>query len=172
MTQPGEMLHRLDATALSNPQRPQATSAASLQRSDSFAELLQLAREGKVQSNLPVDVSPSLDLELSEEDAARVAFAVDKAQAAGADSALVLLDGQGLLVDVPARRIEAVVQKPGEVLAGIEAVVVAPNPDGTVDEEQVDAARLLFPGVISNPSLQTLLARDTVHPPGDNRNAG
>jgi hypothetical protein len=135
-----------------------AADAARPLNSASFADLLKLAREGKVSSDRPVDVSPKLDLELTQAQQERVAWAVDRAEASGARSALVMLDGEALLVDVMTRRIEGVAQQPGEVMTAVDAVVIAPREDGTIGS---DEAGLLGAPMekISNQSLRDLLGQ-------------
>ncbi|MCK4871287.1 MAG: hypothetical protein KAS72_01035 [Phycisphaerales bacterium] len=157
MTEQTDLLARLDPAARSAALHRTETTHRPAILTTPFADLLALAAQGKITSDLPVDVSPMLDLELSEADAQRVAWAVDQAEAAGATRALVLLDGEGLLVDVPARRIEGLATEPGAVLTEIDTVVIAPRPDGTTGLD--DPALLNMPREhIVNQSLRGLLA--------------
>ncbi len=83
-------------------------------------------------SGLGVSLDAGLDLDLTDEQMRRIAEAADRAQAAGAASALVMIDGKALRLDVQARRItgEASLLH-GDVLTGIDAVVQASDPAST-----------------------------------------
>lgn len=132
MTDTANPIGRIDAASLAGAAPARGAEETARSQSASFADLLRLAQEGKLSSDRPVDVSPRLDLELTDEDLQRVAWAVDQAEASGARSALVMLDGEGLLVDVTTRRIEALADEPGKVLTAVEAVVIAPRADGSI----------------------------------------
>ena len=107
-----------------------------------FAELLSMARAGQVSSNLPVTVAKGADVNLSDEQLRRVGVAMDRAEAAGATRALVLIDGVALRVDVGVRQITGQASlDPGMALSGIDGVVAAPVAGGS--EASVGAA----PGV-------------------------
>lgn len=99
---------------------------------DSFAALLDAARAGEVSSGLPVSVDPSLDLTLSDDDLQRLAEGADRATAAGAERALLTMDGRGYVLDVGSRTITASHDLNGRTtLAGIDTVVgVAPEDPG------------------------------------------
>lgn len=93
-----------------------------------FAELLSQARGGSPPSGGPVEVDASAELAtpLSEEQLGRIAEAVDRAEAAGASRALVLVDGRALRVDVLTRRVvEEVDLSGGAPAVDVDAVVEA-----------------------------------------------
>lgn len=89
--------------------------------SASFSDLLQRAKG--VQTHRPVSVGRDISVELSAEQLARVAKAVDQAEAAGAVRALVMLDGKPLTVDVQMRQIIEADER--DVLTNIDTVVFA-----------------------------------------------
>ena len=70
-----------------------------------FAELLAQARSGKLSSSLPVTIDPSSDVQLSEEQLGRLSLAADRLEAAGVRTALVVLDGRKLILDVHQRSV-------------------------------------------------------------------
>ncbi len=77
-------------------------------------------------------IEAGLDLDLSDEQMQRLAEAADRAMAAGASSALVMIDGKALRLDVQSRRITGEVSlMHGDVLTGIDAVVQASDPAQT-----------------------------------------
>lgn len=90
-----------------------------------FAELLSRARSGKVQSGEPVTIDERLGINLTSEQLHRLGAAVDVAKAQGFNKAVVLIDGQALVVDVETRRINGVLE-PGKVAsAAVDGVVRA-----------------------------------------------
>ena len=97
-----------------------------------------------------VTLAPGVDLDLSEDQLRRVADAADRAQRAGADRALVLLDGRAFELDVRARKVtgEASLAH-GDVLTGIDAVIQAGDP------ASLDTRSSLWRAV--HPSLRALL---------------
>jgi hypothetical protein len=160
MADAGNTIGRLGSLIPAEAPLARAVDAAIRPTSASFADLLQLAQAGQVTSDRPVDVSPNLDLELSESESERIAWAVDRAEAAGATSALVMLDGRGFLVDVTTRRIEAIADTPGEVLMPIDAVVIAPREDGSTGSETAGLLDVPLQH-LTNQSLRDLLAATT-----------
>ncbi|MCA9287660.1 MAG: hypothetical protein KDA05_03695 [Phycisphaerales bacterium] len=99
-----------------------------------FQALLREARNGTVETGLPVTVARGVDIELSDEQLERLARAADRAQSAGATRALVAIDGRLLELDVATRQItaehapaDADAQAPANaaVIVGIDGVVDA-----------------------------------------------
>ncbi len=92
--------------------------------SASFGDLLERERSA-------VRIAPGLDLELSDDQMRRLAEAADRAQRAGARSALVMIDGLALRLDVQSRTVTARESvAAGDVLTGIDALVDASDPAG------------------------------------------
>lgn len=91
-----------------------------------FAELLAKAGEGQIISGLPVTIAKGAGVELNVEQLMRVGAAADRAQAAGADRAVVLIDGSALKLDVATRTITGPADlSPGSTHGDIGALVVA-----------------------------------------------
>lgn len=101
-TDPFHMLKRLDP-----PVRPMSSgrSPSAPLESRGFDELLTLVARGEAHSALPVASALADDAALSAEELARLGEAADLAEAAGFGTALVLLDGRSLVLDVAARRV-------------------------------------------------------------------
>lgn len=101
-----------------------------------FAMLLSKARGGDLASGVNVSVDKSCDVSLSAEQIERVSKAADKATAAGAKDALVIVDGRWLQVDLERRVVTGEIE-PGafEPVTGFDAVVRAPALDGSSDAE-------------------------------------
>lgn len=88
-----------------------------------FDSLLERARSGEVSSGREVEFPEGFDL--TEEQRGRVAQAVDRAEAAGALSAVVLIDGRALQVNVAERKLTGELEAGGDALTGADTVVVA-----------------------------------------------
>lgn len=101
-TDPFHMLKRLDP-----PVRPVSSgrSPNAPLESRGFDELLTLVARGEAHSELPVSSELTGEHALSEAEQARLGEAADLAEAAGFATALVLLDGRSLVLDVAARRV-------------------------------------------------------------------
>lgn len=117
---PLQLLRRL---TLGAPAGPQGSAPGTSVESGSFAELLQAARNGELTSKLPVSVDPGVGVELSDEQLARVSLAADKAEAAGVRTALLIIDGQRLTLDVHGRRITGRAEEAGGVVTGVDGVI-------------------------------------------------
>ena len=82
--------------------KPQATL-----ESQSFNELLSLASKGSVHSGRQVDCSCDVNEPLESDQIDRLSAAADRAEASGAQKALMLIDGRGFIMNVAQRSIEA-----------------------------------------------------------------
>jgi len=71
-----------------------------------FDQMLALVSRGKVQGR-PVEIGFEIEPEPDEPEQQRLAAAADLAEAAGVRSAVLLLDGRGLLLDVGSRTLTA-----------------------------------------------------------------
>ena len=92
-----------------------------------FEALLRKAATGSAASGLGVEIDPSVGVELSDEQAQRLSEAADMAKSQGFDRALVMLDGQGYVLDVAQRRVVAKVDAAEAGAVGdIDGVVSAP----------------------------------------------
>ena len=114
-----------------------------------FRTLLVEAGSGEIRTGRPVLVRAALDRALTPAQFQSLADAADLAQAAGAKNVIAIIDDHALVIDVPVRRITGEIplgraaQRPGDVLAGIDAAVVAhptraDRPDGRRDEQTED----------------------------------
>jgi len=137
--------------------------------SASFSQLFEsLAKAG---SGLPVTVAGSSGVELTNEQLARVAQAADKAEAQGAQRALVMIDGQALQLDVGVRQITGKVDlNATDVLPGIDAVVWASGqssgPSGAAAAKEA-AGTLRFKSLQGwNPSLLRVLGAENASEAG------
>ena len=125
-----------------------------------FSELLGRAQSGEFSSELQIKVDHSLDLKLTDDQLDRLAHIADQAEAAGAKSVLVLIDGMALKLDVSQRTIvDEVNLSDGAVLSGIDAVVSAGEVDGG-GGKGIGSAILPLPNGLggTNPTLLHALA--------------
>ena len=139
---------------------PSTRPAAPLEHQP-FDELLARASEGLIASGRPVSAQFAATEPFTGEQLARLSAAADLAEAAGATRALLLMDGRGLVLDVPTRtlaaelsadaasrvtRLDAAVFVAGD---GAESTTVPLSPPGGVAPravgEQLDAARQASP---------------------------
>lgn len=89
-----------------------------------FDELLRRARESTTPSGAPVTIAGGSGVSLNEQQLQRLAAAADKAEAAGASRALVLIDGQALMLDVGVRTVTGRASLEGtNVHSGFDAVI-------------------------------------------------
>ena len=114
-----QMLGSAAASAL----RPQGNAPA---EGVSFEEMLELARSGEMSSGEGVSIDPTVDLELSADQASRLSAAADRAMAAGATDVIVMLDGMALRLDVQNRQITERVnlEDQGELM-GVDGIMSA-----------------------------------------------
>lgn len=136
-----------------------------------FAQLLQRARAGELSSGRPVTIDRGVGATLDAEQLGRLGRAVDRAEAQGLNFALVLLDGQGYVVDVATRRVTGTLAQQEGVASGVDGVVQAapaPRPDGEspAAESAAGGAALI--------DRRTLLGRlgGVGHVPSPGRGAG
>ncbi len=128
--QTNQLLQRLAGLALGRV-GPGAQTAPASGDAAGFESLLRraVAGEGGATTDLPVGLDPGLDLELTDDQSARLAAAADSARAQGLDRALVMLDGHALVLDVESRRVVARVEPGGAVAlseADVDGIVAAP----------------------------------------------
>lgn len=120
-----------------------------------FASMLDHARADVLPSGRTVAVAESAGVELSAEQIGRLSAAADRAEAAGAKRAVVLIDGQALQLDVLGREVTAKVDlSAGAVMTGVDAVLAVPGGGAP--------AAVLPPGaggLPANPSLLRVLDR-------------
>lgn len=134
----------------------------------SFSELLQAVSSGQLSSGAPVTVAKSANLNLSPKQMSRLTAAADRAQAEGADRAVVLIDGMALSLDVATRTITGTVKaaaggKIPQVLTGVDTVITVPSEDEAAGPVQPLAK--LSTGGLNNPSLLNALAKSASFDP-------
>jgi hypothetical protein len=96
-----------------------------------FGTLLEQARAGSLSSGRTVTIGRGAGVSLSDEQIARVSAAADRAESQGATSALVMIDGMALKLDLTMREVTGKVNmEGGGVLTGVDAVVSVPGPKG------------------------------------------
>ncbi|MBS0188820.1 MAG: hypothetical protein JSS51_12180 [Planctomycetes bacterium] len=118
----------------------------------SFADLLASEKSGKLSSARGVNIRPEAGVKLSPEQLARIGTAIDKAEAAGAQNALVMIDGMALKVNVGVRQVvEQVDMQKSGVMTGIDAVIPAGDQTGA------DSKKSLLPSVGFHPNLAKIL---------------
>jgi hypothetical protein len=109
---------------------------------------------GGLASSLPVKFDEDVAGGLSDEQLRRLSLAADRAQAAGLGTALMLIDGQALVMDVATRTIIQRVEPGATLVGGIDGLV--PVPPGTLGSALVGADE---GGAATWQSSKRLLAR-------------
>ena len=147
-----------------------------------FAALLQKAERGELESGRPVRIDDAAQVDLSPEQIERLNQAADAADVAGARKLFAVIDGLGVVIDVPSRTIEKAVELqnsdadrvlPADVLVGVDAVTIVPGASRTEESGdpviQLQSARRAAPGgalhQIENQSLLSRLASLFGDPP-------
>lgn len=108
-----------------------------------FDSLLQLVAHGELSSGRSVECDCELSDPLDDDQLARLADAADRAEAAGAQRAVMVIDGRAVIMNVPDRVIDTEISAPGsaKVFGDIDAAVNVPR----ADEGPVEVL-LPFPG--------------------------
>lgn len=103
---------------------PERSAQGSIEGSG-FAALLKQAQTGELTTRDAVTIDPDVSVELSDEQMLKLSVATDKAEAAGVQTALVLVDGKRLVLDVRQRRItgEASVIEGTGIVSGVDGVI-------------------------------------------------
>ncbi len=166
-----QLLKRLEP-----PIRPAYAGVAALMpktplESQSFSELLGLVSDGSVRSDRPVTIDLQDGEELDDEQLERLAAAADLAESSGAERALMLIDGRGLVLEVGLRRVtsELSPNEPDPVIGLDAAVYVVSDHDQSNFKDSGSAIRFPGSGLIP-PSVaaQIQRARDAGAEPRSN----
>ena len=159
-----------------------ATHDAAASGGIDFAALLNRARTGDLSSGRAVTLDTSTEVEFTSEQMDRLAQAADAADAAGVKSLFAVIDGVGVVMDVPSRTIRGTVDLgdagrgrvlPADVLVGVDSVVVVPNAEDSADfapfgftASDRRAALAPLAGLIENGTLIARLASGVVEREG------
>lgn len=111
---------------------PHATSARATFESQSFGELLALAKSGGIDSSRDVQLGFDAQPPLEPAQLDRLAHAADQAEAAGAQQALMMIDGRSFVLDVESRTLTAEISQSTPVQAvNIDTVLFVENADSS-----------------------------------------
>ncbi|MEL7483144.1 MAG: hypothetical protein AAFN41_02200 [Planctomycetota bacterium] len=99
-----------------------ATGASSA----AFADMLGKAQSGASSSGLPVGLAQGVDVELSSDQLHRLAQAADRAESQGAQTAVVMIDGRALELDVTLRQITGEVNPDQGIRPEVDTFLFAP----------------------------------------------
>lgn len=122
-----------------------------------FASLLSAARNGQVTSDRPVEEGPGVEGQLSADQLSRIAVAADHAESAGMDSALVLIDGKAVKLDVFTREVTGVMDPRTAAITDIDGVLAAPP--SSLNAQIAGGTTATEPTSIAGVLEQQLLAR-------------
>ncbi|MBX3389965.1 MAG: hypothetical protein KF691_10985 [Phycisphaeraceae bacterium] len=122
-----DLLRTLSSTILPpGVERRSGHSTTSAVQGQNFADLLAGKASGKLLTGRGVNIRPEAGIELSSDQLARVGNAIDQAEAAGAQHAIVMIDGMALKVDVGVRQVvQKVDMQKASVMSGVDTVVQA-----------------------------------------------
>ncbi|MCA3004346.1 MAG: hypothetical protein LW650_09705 [Planctomycetaceae bacterium] len=127
MTTDASMLLRKLAGASTGVRMTGQTPDAPAAPSADFATLLSKAQGGALNSNLPVTLAPRTDAYLEPEQLQRISSAADAAQAAGMETAAVLIDGKAFVLDVRTRQITGRIDAENGPVTRIDGVIAVPD---------------------------------------------
>lgn len=94
-----------------------------------FADMLGKARSSADASGLPVELGRGVNVELSADQLNRLAQAADRAASQGAQSAVVMIDGRALELDVTLRQITGEVDPDEGIRPEVDTFLFAPPAD-------------------------------------------
>ncbi len=120
-------------------QQPPQTESAE------FAKALDAAGKGELDSGRVVVSGPELGMELSSDQLARLAHAADMAEAQGASSAAVLMDGMVIRLDIASRTALESMPAKSAVMDGVD-VVLSAGPTTQAAPSGDELLRQLSPG--------------------------
>lgn len=103
-----------------------------------FQHLIELAMGGELTTGRKVAANPGI--EISNDDLSRIAAAADRAEAAGGRMAVVLMHGQGFILDIERRR--------------VTESLISPHDDSPVGRESSNRLALLNNRWIVSPDLE------------------
>jgi len=113
-----------------------------------FGELLALVSSGKVGTGELVICACDLEPPLDDAQHARLSAAMDRATVAGSKRSIMLIDGRGLIADVPSRKIEAELPKAEHAVdTTVDSAVFVASEDDEVRSFPLPAAGMLPRGV-------------------------
>lgn len=95
------------------------------QEGANFAKALDAAKEGELSSGRVIVSGPDLEIDLSSEQLQRLAHAADVAEAQGAQTAAVLIDGMVIKVDIESRMAMRSTPVEGALMGDVDLVVAA-----------------------------------------------
>ncbi|RMH29039.1 MAG: hypothetical protein D6693_02560 [Planctomycetota bacterium] len=133
-THAAQLLRALGAGIIPTPTHARPTDLGG----PGFASLLARARAGDLSTGRPVRVDDAASVDLTPGQLDRLARATDAADAAGARRLFAIIDGAGVIVDVPSRTVVRAVPlsadagarlKPADVLTGVDAAAIVPPGD-------------------------------------------
>ncbi len=164
------LLAKLTTAGIGTMARALSPKAAPPRPGPDFQKLLKLAEDGQVSSEQPIQISGRAGVELTPEQLARVGKAADRAEASGFTTALVLIDGKALKLDVQTRQIQGTFDAQSSArTAQFDGVVTAPAEQDPEAPQTLPLPGGLSAAVGSNPSLAKLLdnmARKSRQAPG------
>ena len=125
---PLQLLKRLEPAV-----RPVATGRAVGARpgfaSQGFDQMLALVSDGRVSTGREITVGFAADPPLEPDQLERLKSAADVAESAGATTALMLIDGRGISLDVGQRTLTDELTSETTVLDGVDAAVYVIDPE-------------------------------------------
>jgi hypothetical protein len=133
-----------------------ATGLTGQLESGQFADLLRRAQSGELTSSRPVSIGRDAKVNLSADQLAKISLAADKAEVAGVRSALVLIDGQAVTLDVGSRTVTGKADLGSGVMAGIDGFI---NLSPSAVSAGSEPAALGLPSLASGRGLGASLAK-------------
>jgi hypothetical protein len=114
-----------------------------------FEELLALAGQGRIESGRTVNTDFAAAEPFTGDELSRLAAAADVAEAAGATRALLLMNGRGLVLDVPTRSLSGELSADASSrVVGLDTAVYVADPG-----EETAAVPLGPPGGVAPPAV-------------------
>lgn len=137
MATPGDLLRLLGSGVSATGDRPPVSKPI---EESAFKDLLDKAAQGHVPSGIEARLGQGVNATFTPEQMERLTAAGDKAEAAGASRAMILMDGLAVTMDVPTRTVTQVVKASSlGVVGDVDAVIGASAPKATGSQASGDA---------------------------------
>jgi hypothetical protein len=151
-----KLLQALSAGVRVHGATTQSAGVSGSVASGQFADLLRKAQSGELASSRPVSIAKDAGVKLTEDQLAQISLAADKAEVAGIRSALVVIEGQAITLDVANRLVTGPADLDAGVIGGVDGFI---NLSTQLLSGAEKSAGLSMPATTgAGPSLATLLA--------------
>ncbi len=124
-----QLLRQLEPAVRPGQARTPTNRGSAAIEHQSFDQLMAQAARGEMESGRTTRLAFEPGEELDEQQIQRLSAAADRAEAAGARRALMMMDGRGFIMDVDQRTLTAELSFDSAINVGVDAAVFVPTGD-------------------------------------------